>query len=256
MSEEERWLTSAELVEAAKATFRRQREEAEAGTENGEDEVVVESEEREVPWVPEPRREGQEPPRSPRGVDRWSTTYHRPAPPPEPPPTSGLEPKPKKRRFRRLLALAILVTVGFGVADLIGEQFSEQAPPPTTTVVDSLGDDRVRDQLLAECNDADFSSCDLLWVMSTPDSEYRTVAATCGGVNTPAETKTDWCMTLQHGFVDLGLHDACDSGSFKACDLLFILSSEDSEDEEFGATCGGRNEVSNERCLDRYGFGS
>jgi len=256
MSEEERWLTSAELVAAAKATFRRQREEAEAGTENGEDEVVVESEEREVSWVPEPRREVQETPRSPRVVDRRSTTYQRPAPPPEPPPTSGLESKPKKRRFRRLLALAILVTVGFGIADLIGERFSEQAPPPTTTVVDSLGDDRVRDQLLAECNDADFSSCDLLWVMSTPDSDYRTVAATCGGVNTPAETKTEWCMTLQDGFVDFDLHDPCEVGSFKACDLLWLLASEGSEDEEFGATCGGRNEVSNERCLDRYGFGS
>jgi hypothetical protein len=248
MSEDEEWLTSAELVETAKAAFSEQREEA----ENGLDETGEEDE----PSVPEPRHEVQEPPLFPVRVDRQLPRERRPAPPPKPLPTSDLEPKPKKRRFRRLLALAILVTVGLGIADLIGEWVNGEAPTPTTVVVDSIGEDAIRNRLVAECNDADFSSCDLLWVMSTPDSAYRTVAATCGGVSTPGETETEWCMTLQDSFVDFDLHDACDAGNFKACDLLFLLSPEGSEDEEFGATCGGRNEASNEQCLDRYGFGS
>lgn len=51
------------------------------------------------------------------------------------------------------------------------------------------------------------------------------------------------------------LYDDCASGDYQACDDLFFQSPSDSEYEQFGDTCGDRNEPSG-TCVALYGEGS
>jgi hypothetical protein len=88
------------------------------------------------------------------------------------------------------------------------------------------------------------SSCDTLYIMSggfslsgstSGDESALEFASTCGGRTD--EIVAGWCeATGGEGF-----REACSSGDMFACDLLYFNTPPGSDDETFGATCGGRS---------------
>ncbi|QGG94980.1 DUF2510 domain-containing protein [Actinomarinicola tropica] len=138
------------------------------------------------------------------------------------------------------------------------EMFEEIGGPIETT---DLGD------LVDACQGGDMGACDDLWWSSPIDSEEERIAETCGDT-LPAEGggtcearagsdqsdssadegsgSTDDAAALPDTYGDDPsldvLWEECEAGDGAACDDLYMESPVGSEYEEFGRSCGGRQE--------------
>jgi hypothetical protein len=124
----------------------------------------------------------------------------------------------------------------------------------------SYGSDSYLDALWDNCADGNFEACDTLFLDSPSSSEYEEFGDSCGNRNEPA----GYCVDIysssggssssgnygSDSYLD-SLWDSCSNGDFGACDDLFFESPSGSEYEEFGDTCGYRNEPSG-YCVDLY----
>lgn len=126
----------------------------------------------------------------------------------------------------------------------------------------TVGEDPELDRLTELCRDGESMACDLLYVLTSPGSDYFAVADDCGGRALGGD------ISCTPGFVDDdvdGLFDAgspgwpatvaaCEGGDMLACDFAYRLSQLGSEVERVGETCGGRQAFPiAESCRSRYG---
>lgn len=123
----------------------------------------------------------------------------------------------------------------------------------------SYGDDSALDELQDSCAAGDMYACDLLYEASPVGSAYEVYGSTCGERTDPTTGScVDWEVESQ-GIpadtpVDLAsLRAACAGGDYAACDTLFLESSTGSDEETFGATCGGRATYEIGTCTARAG---
>ncbi len=124
----------------------------------------------------------------------------------------------------------------------------------------TYGSDSYLDSLWDSCENGNFESCDTLFLDSPANSEYEEFGDTCGNRNAPAEYCVDIYSSSggsssdgsygSDSYLD-SLWDNCSAGDFDSCDDLFFDSPAGSEYEEFGDTCGYRNEPSG-YCVDIY----
>ena len=134
-----------------------------------------------------------------------------------------------------------------------------------------LGDDDALDALTDECFEGEMESCDDLYFDSPLGSDYERYGSTCGGRN----DETFGGCAVRYGDEgataelppgeepgDLGddpalddLTERCFEGDMQACDQLYVQSPLGSEYEQYGATCGGRNEATPAACVATYGTG-
>ena len=91
----------------------------------------------------------------------------------------------------------------------------------------------------AACEDGDMEACDGLYWLSSPGDENAEFGATCGG-RTDGEEGGNCVYDEEIA----EYRTACESGDMEACDELFFTSNAGSEEEEFGASCGGRTDDS------------
>jgi len=136
----------------------------------------------------------------------------------------------------------------------------QQDSPSEFTPEGSYGSNAYLDSLWDSCSDGDFEACDTLFMDSPVGSEYQDFGDSCGNRNEPA----GYCVDIysssggsssygnygSDSYLD-SLWDSCSNGDFSACDDLFLESPSGSEYEEFGDTCGYRNEPS-AYCVDLY----
>jgi hypothetical protein len=149
----------------------------------------------------------------------------------------------------------------------------DKGEDPTATTASggaqAYGDDPALDALYDECEAGDFQACDDLYMDSPFGSEYEDFGDTCGERNEPQ----GYCVDLYSdgggddgstdsidgsGAMSYGdnaqldaLYDQCEAGDFQACDTLYMESDFGSEYEDFGDTCGDRNEPQG-YCVDVY----
>ena len=150
-----------------------------------------------------------------------------------------------------------------------GDKGEEQTDGTASADAQTYGDDATLDALWDECEDGDYQACDDLYMESGFGTEYEEFGDTCGGRNEPS----GYCVDLYDGTDDApedidasgaqsygdneeldALWDACEEGDYGACDTLYMESDFGSEYEEFGDTCGGRNEPQG-YCEDLYADG-
>ena len=138
--------------------------------------------------------------------------------------------------------------------------------------VSSYGDDPELDALWDACEAGDDIAClDLYWD-SPLGSEYESFAQENGGASgglfgsDPSEFRSDCASGDVFACVDLflaasdaddeqlaldGLRGECAGDDMFACDLLYLYSPFGSDDQEFGATCGGRTDGSTANSCER-----
>ena len=68
-----------------------------------------------------------------------------------------------------------------------------------------------------------------------------------GDYDRPDSSNSDYDESLD------ALWEDCDNGTAEACDDLYFQSDVDSVYEDFGSTCGGRNEATSGGCVQRVG---
>jgi hypothetical protein len=130
------------------------------------------------------------------------------------------------------------------------------APPGSPTTVATrrparYGDSPALDALYDRCKAADYAACDRLYRQSDAGTEYQRYGDTCGNRNTPGRYCTE--IYGSGGDTELdALAQRCQAGDMAACDRLYAESPAGSEYEEYGLTCGGRNEPSLGLCTDLY----
>ena len=117
----------------------------------------------------------------------------------------------------------------------------------------AYGDDEDLDFLYDECDEGAFDACDELYYASPEGSEYESFGSTCG--DREDDLFGDCAVELEEDFDDEeqdadldALHDACADGDMEACDELYFESPVGSDEEEFGSTCGGREEETTGDC--------
>jgi hypothetical protein len=121
-----------------------------------------------------------------------------------------------------------------------------------SSIPSSFGDNAELDRLWTACSEGDFTSCDLLWIVSGSPTDYETFGYTCGERST--DPGDEWCVDLHGTGPDYQLlHTECEEGEFGSCDLLAWYSAQEDEDFEFGATCGGRVEATEIQCFFQFG---
>ncbi|MDA3015291.1 MAG: hypothetical protein O3A89_06970 [Actinomycetota bacterium] len=93
-------------------------------------------------------------------------------------------------------------------------------------------------QVRADCEAGDMVACDELFYASPVGSDDEDFGATCGG--TADGSTAGSCGYVTATDEQLAEYRAdCDAGDMDACDELYYASPFGSDDEEFGATCGG-----------------
>ncbi|MGA1437497.1 MAG: hypothetical protein ACO35F_08465, partial [Ilumatobacteraceae bacterium] len=90
-------------------------------------------------------------------------------------------------------------------------------------------------ELRAGCETGDMYACDELYWYSPSGSDDEEFGATCGGT-------TDGSTSGSCSYDLAELRAACETGDMGACDELYWYSPSGSDDEEFGATCGGKTD--------------
>ena len=136
----------------------------------------------------------------------------------------------------------------------------------------SYGDDPELDALWDACEAGDDVACDDLYWESPLGSEYESFAQENGGGSgglfgsDPSEFRSDCASGDVSACVDLflaasdtddeqlaldGLRGECAGDDMFACDLLYLYSPFGSDDQEFGATCGGRTDGSTANSCER-----
>ena len=85
-------------------------------------------------------------------------------------------------------------------------------------------------------------ACDELYWYSPSGSDDEEFGATCGGT-TDGSTSGSCSYDEVYNEEELAeLRAACETGDMGACDELYWYSTSGSDDEEFGATCGGKTD--------------
>jgi len=123
----------------------------------------------------------------------------------------------------------------------------------------AYGDDDRFDHLHDDCSDGDPHACDVLYLLSSIDSDYEAFGETCGETTdgtsfcTPGLELDDGGLAVRgDGLDELVL--ACHDGQLHGCDLLFRVSPAASEAERVGYTCGDRLAVGAvPSCAERLG---
>ena len=87
----------------------------------------------------------------------------------------------------------------------------------------------------AECADGDLQACDDLYLAAPFGSDEEEFGRTCG--NTSDSEYGGNCINF-----DVDYRENCAAGDMEACDQLFYFSEVGSDDENFGATCGGTSD--------------
>ena len=103
-----------------------------------------------------------------------------------------------------------------------------------------LGDDVLLDRYADECFDGDISSCDDLFRESFLGSGYEKYGSSCGERTKRGQAGACTALYPDPDYEDL--RRQCSSGDDRACDELYTDSPQDSIDEHFGSTCGGRSD--------------
>ena len=94
-------------------------------------------------------------------------------------------------------------------------------------------------ELRAACETGDMYACDELYWYSPGGSDDEEFGATCGGT-TDGSTSGSCSYDEVYNEEELAYYrSACETGDMGACDELYWYSPGGSDDEEFGATCGG-----------------
>jgi hypothetical protein len=169
-----------------------------------------------------------------------------------------------------ILAAGYVLIAGLSVGSLLflsglsgGDGLVPQQDSPSEfTPEGSYGSNAYLDSLWDSCSDGDFEACDTLFMDSPVGSEYQDFGDTCGNRNEPA----GYCVDIydsssgsssaaygsygSDSYLD-ALWDNCADGNFEACDTLFIDSPSGSEYQDFGDSCGNRNEPAG-YCVDIY----
>jgi len=169
-----------------------------------------------------------------------------------------------------LSAAGMVLLAGVGVGSIIllsggssnDSRVSQQDSTQEFAAEGTYGSNSYLDSLWDACEDGDFESCDTLFLDSPAGSEYEDFGDTCGNRNEASE----YCVDIYNssggsssaaygsygsdGYLD-SLWDSCENGNFESCDTLYLDSPSGSEYEDFGDTCGNRNEPG-EYCVDIY----
>jgi hypothetical protein len=164
--------------------------------------------------------------------------------------------------------MVLLAGVGVGAIILLSggssgdAQVSQQDSTQQIAAEGTYGSNSYLDLLWDRCENGNFESCDTLFLESPAGSEYEEFGDTCGNRNEAAEYCVDiysssgGSSSAAYGsygsdsYLD-SLWDSCENGNFESCDTLYLDSPAGSEYEEFGDTCGNRNEAA-EYCVDIY----
>ncbi|MGA1748252.1 MAG: hypothetical protein ACO4BZ_11310 [Ilumatobacteraceae bacterium] len=119
---------------------------------------------------------------------------------------------------------------GIDVGSMMGDSFLD----PDAVVSEPLDFDELRQS----CADGDMESCDVLFFQSDVGSDDEDFGATCGGTTDGSTAGS--CSYVPPTDEQLAEYRAgCEAGDMGACDDLYYASDIGSDDEEFGATCGG-----------------
>jgi hypothetical protein len=145
-----------------------------------------------------------------------------------------------------------------------GEKSEERTGAADPSDPQDYGQDATLDKLYDQCKAGDYGACDELYTESGFGTKYEAFGKSCGG-----RTDTDaYCTQVfdapasdgaPSGAVSDGLADTsaqthgddpdldafwddCAAGDFTACDSLYLSSPFGTTYEEFGRTCGNRNE--------------
>lgn len=156
------------------------------------------------------------------------------------------------------------------------EKTGERTGAPDPGDPQDHGDDATLDALWDACATGDHRACDELFLESGFGTEYEKFGETCGGRNEPAgyceavyanggpddpavpgnQDPVEAIDSSSEAYGDDpgldALWDGCEKGAFDACDELYVNSPFGSAYEEFGETCGHRNEPQG-YCKERYG---
>ena len=162
--------------------------------------------------------------------------------------------------------MVLLAGVGVGAIILLSggssgdAQVSQQDSTQQIAAEGTYGSNSYLDLLWDRCENGNFESCDTLFLESPAGSEYEEFGDTCGNRNEAAEYCVDIYSSSggssaygsygSDSYLD-SLWDNCSAGDFDSCDTLYFDSPSGSEYEEFGDTCGYRNEPSG-YCADIY----
>jgi hypothetical protein len=141
---------------------------------------------------------------------------------------------------------------------------------PTTTAAaaatpSKFGDDPTLDALYTKCGKGDYAACDSLYRSAKAGTAYRQYGDTCGNRNaagsafcTEIYAPDDDPPVVTGAPQDFGddphldsLWTACGQGDMASCDRLYYESGQGTKYEEYGDTCGYRNEPSG-LCTELY----
>ncbi len=157
-----------------------------------------------------------------------------------------------------------------GLLPELPEDWEAWTPPEPEDQPWGYGDDAELDALWDACAEGDWVACDDLYWRSAVGSEYEAFGGSCGE-QAAAYGICEWVMDDAYGAPDVppstqpagqahtygddseldALWDACADADWAACDQLWAVSPFDSEYEQFGATCGQRDEPSYGACWRR-----
>lgn len=152
-------------------------------------------------------------------------------------------------------------------ADAGGDLTDDQADCVAAYLVDEIGEERMRDvdldaddpppgmedELIAASFGA-ISACDIdptAFAGDDGDAEDEGDAGDEGDAEDEGDEPADGDGTYGSDNDLDALYDACEDGDYQACDDLFLESPSDSEYEDFGDTCGERNDPAG-YCVDLY----
>ncbi len=115
----------------------------------------------------------------------------------------------------------------FGLSDLTTPSTSEDDSGDYVEV-----DQEILDEQFGLCADGDMQACDDLYFNAPIGSDEEAFGKSCG--DTSESELGGNCASLS-----IDYRSDCAAGDMEACDQLFFFSEVGSEDENFGATCGG-----------------
>lgn len=131
---------------------------------------------------------------------------------------------------------------GIDMTDLMGEDIAVDPIDDGNTTDDGdvgIGiDEATLAEFRADCAAGDLEACDALFFQSEVGSDDEDFGATCGGTTDGATA--GMCSYVPPSDEEIAEYRAgCEAGDMVACDDLYYASDIGSDDEEFGATCGG-----------------
>jgi hypothetical protein len=131
---------------------------------------------------------------------------------------------------------------GIDMTDLMGEDIAVDPTGDGDTTDDGdagmVIDQATLDSFRADCAAGDLEACDALFFQSEVGSDDEDFGSTCGG--TTDGSTAGMCSYVPPSDDEIAEYRAgCEDGDMEACDDLYYASDIGSDDEAFGATCGG-----------------